>query len=139
MEILPQINQYFLKTKPSSIQHDTPDSDQSSKEKTREYNKIICRECGFQITAKSFAININGSHEHSFFNPGGYVFQIKCFSTAIGSSSIGEPSSEFSWFSGYTWKIAICKNCLKHLGWKFQGSNYSFFGLIKNNILDDNK
>ncbi|NDV28505.1 cereblon family protein [Desulfovibrio sp. JC010] len=96
--------------------------------------KITCRECGAEITDNSFATKINDKHEHSFFNPHGYVFQIKCFSTAPGCTIAGKPSNEFSWFAGYTWQVAVCRSCMVHLGWRFQSDSSSFYGLIKNNI-----
>ncbi|CCO22034.1 cereblon family protein [Maridesulfovibrio hydrothermalis] len=101
--------------------------------------KIICRECRFEITESVLAISVNGRHEHSFFNPHGYVFQIRCFSAAKGCISTGDPSSEFSWFANCTWQVAACGRCLGHLGWKFSSDSNSFFGLIKNNIREYDK
>jgi len=96
--------------------------------------KITCRECGAEITDKSFATKVNDSHEHSFFNPHGYVFQIRCFSVATGCTLAGKPSNEFSWFAGHTWQVAICRSCMTHLGWRFQSDSISFYGLIRDKI-----
>ncbi|HAS89588.1 MAG TPA: hypothetical protein DCS48_09835 [Desulfovibrio sp.] len=101
-----------------------------------EFNEkaITCRECGFEVTNNSFSTNVKNSHEHAFFNPHGYVFQIRCFSAATGCVTLGKPSAEFTWFAGYTWQIATCSKCKTHLGWHFQSSSNSFYGLIKDKI-----
>ncbi|WP_235727634.1 cereblon family protein [Maridesulfovibrio frigidus] len=95
---------------------------------------ILCKKCKHQITNSSFAISKNGSHEHAFFNPHGYIFQLKCFSKAPGCLPSGNNYSDFSWFSGYRWQIAICGKCLCHLGWAFVSEYDSFYGIIKDNI-----
>ncbi|NDV21940.1 hypothetical protein FMS18_04340 [Desulfovibrio sp. JC022] len=99
-----------------------------------EKKSITCRECGFEITNNSFSTKINNSHEHAFFNPHGYVFQLRCFSAATGCITAGNSSSEFTWFAGCTWKIAMCSRCMTHLGWRFQSDSNSFYGLIKDKI-----
>lgn len=114
------------------------DSDLEVKDKTSlaapEKKKVLCRSCGAEITDNSFATNVNDSHEHSFFNPHGYVFQIRCYSAATGCISAGNPSNEFTWFSGYTWQLAVCNKCSAHLGWRFQSDSVSFYGLIRDKI-----
>lgn len=32
---------------------------------------------------------------------------------------IGEPTAEYSWFPGYSWSMAYCRQCDRHLGWGF--------------------
>jgi len=31
----------------------------------------------------------------------------------------GRPTTEFSWFEGYSWQVAVCSECGEHLGWRF--------------------
>ncbi|WP_415714832.1 cereblon family protein [Maridesulfovibrio sp.] len=123
----------FLKSTPHG-----PDSgiEVEDKDEVRESEKkiITCRACGTEITDSSFATKVNENHEHSFFNPHGYVFQIRCFSAATGCATAGKPSNEFTWFSGYTWKVAVCRSCMTHLGWRFQSDSTSFYGLIRDKI-----
>lgn len=129
--------QSLLKNAPSDKNsNNTKISEDSKTNNFTEKKKILCKECKSKITDSSFFISINNSHEHSFFNPHGYVFQIKCFSLAQGCIVTGEPSSEFTWFAGYKWQIAICALCFAHLGWKFQSGSSTFYGLIKNNIIE---
>lgn len=99
------------------------------------HRTIICRSCGNRITSASAAILVNNSHTHTFFNPHGYVFELGCFSTAPGAIPLGEASSEFTWFSGYAWRISVCGHCNDHIGWEYSGSSVStFHGLILSRI-----
>lgn len=72
---------------------------------------------------------VNGRHQHAFFNPAGIAFELRCFRQASGAVPCGEPSAEFTWFSGYCWQIALCATCQSHLGWLFT-SDSAFYGLI---------
>ncbi|MDZ7736583.1 MAG: cereblon family protein [Gammaproteobacteria bacterium] len=70
---------------------------------------------------------------HTCTNPHGIIYRIGCFSAAPGCSEVGPAFSEFSWFSGYRWQVAICGNCQEHLGWHFHGEQ-SFYGLIHDRL-----
>jgi len=99
---------------------------------------ILCRHCGHLITRASARITVNGSHAHSFANPHGVVFHIGCFSTAEGCGYAGPLSNEFTWFTGYNWRIAVCGACLVHLGWLFVSDSESRFnGLILDQLIDE--
>ncbi|WP_421902598.1 cereblon family protein [Maridesulfovibrio sp.] len=123
----------LLKTTPPGADFDIEVKDKDELHES-EKKAILCRECGAEITDSSFSTKINDSHEHSFFNPHGYVFQIRCFSAATGCATSGPPSDEFTWFAGYTWQISACSKCRAHLGWRFQSSTNSFYGLIKDKL-----
>ena len=110
-----------------------PESD--SREKEIKEIPLICSHCSAAITTSNQAISINGQHEHAFFNPSGIAFEIRCFRQAPGCQVQGEPTTEFSWFDGYSWQYAICSNCLVHLGWFFSSGENSFFGLIAGKII----
>lgn len=97
---------------------------------------ILCRTCRVVITDNKHAVAINGSHAHTFFNPSGIVYEIRCFNKARGSILHGKPTDEFSWFKGYVWQFALCANCLAHLGWGFQSPDKFFVGLIANKIVE---
>ncbi len=99
---------------------------------------LRCRACGSAITSKDQRIAVNGRHDHVFFNPHGHVFEIGCFARAPGAFSASPPSSEFSWFPGFSWQIAGCAACRAHLGWRFQGERSSgFFGLILDRLIEE--
>lgn len=97
----------------------------------------VCRNCRQPIARPSDRITVQGSHSHTFANPSGIVFEIACFASAKGYSFMGPPSNDFTWFSGYAWRIAICAGCLNHIGWFFsagEGGN-SFFGFILDKLV----
>ena len=108
-------------------------SDQA--QKTEEKKNILCRQCLQVITSPDDRLYKKGSHQHTFVNPHGIVFRIGCFQTASGCCPTGMPSDEFSWFTGYRWRIGICGRCKIHIGWQFLSKTDSFFGLILDNLI----
>ena len=92
---------------------------------------IVCRHCGRPITRPAERIEKAGSHKHTFANPHGIVFEIGCFRSAIGCGYSGPATNEFTWFQGYSWRVAVCGSCTTHLGWFFSSTGSdSFHGLI---------
>jgi uncharacterized C2H2 Zn-finger protein len=96
---------------------------------------LICSHCSAVITSEKEAIHVNGRHEHAFFNPAGIAFEIRCFRRARGCLVQGDPTTEFTWFSGYSWQYATCGTCLTHLGWFFLSNSKGFFGLMTNRVI----
>ncbi len=98
---------------------------------------ILCGNCYNIITKSSNRLSIHGFHRHVFANPYGQVFEIGCFSHVTGCGYTGITTDEFSWFMGYSWKIAVCSNCIAHLGWVFTAVDRErFHGLILNQIVE---
>ena len=71
-----------------------------------------------------------GAHEHTFRNPAGYSWTIACFRDAAGCRSLGELTTEATWFPGYAWCYALCARCERHIGWWYVGDEPPFVGLI---------
>ena len=97
---------------------------------------ILCAACRATLTRHGAAIEKDGAHEHTFVNPALNVFKIRCFARAPGVLGAGEPSDYWSWFEGYTWRAALCRQCLTHVGWCFTKPDERFFGLIAEQLLD---
>jgi len=96
---------------------------------------IVCRQCLNGITSAAERRIIDGAHAHTFANPEGIVFEISCYRDAWGCGYVGPSSPQFTWFSGYVWRIAVCANCRIHLGWRFSAPGGHFFhGLIANRL-----
>lgn len=91
---------------------------------------IVCAACLGAVTASCHRIAVNGSHEHRFMNPGGYLFHIGCFACAVGCTIVGPASNEYPWFPGLVWRLAYCGHCRAHLGWHFRGEGTAFFALV---------
>ena len=91
---------------------------------------IVCAFCNYPITDPSKQIIIHHTFRHIFANPHGYVFEIGCFSDAMGCRPVSNPSTDFSWFMGYSWQTCICSQCSTHIGWYFSSKSNHFWGLI---------
>ena len=116
---------------PGSIVEDETEEQASDKE---EY--ILCRQCHNIITSPTERIEVQGLHQHNLANPHGIVFEIGCFRNVKGCGHAGSFSAEFSWFKGFSWRIAVCIMCLTHLGWLFASSDSdSFHGLILDRLV----
>lgn len=111
-------------------------TEQAPEVETERGKLIVCRQCGKHITDESWRVSIDGAHRHTFANPHGNVYDIGCFGAAVGCLGAGPPSSEFTWFKGYSWQIVICAGCMTHLGWLFLSSGeHHFFGLIVDRLV----
>ena len=97
--------------------------------------RLCCSTCGQIITHDQERITIDGSHAHHFTNPHGIAFHIGCFRTISGCLENGLPTEEFTWFSGYAWRIVHCGSCRQHMGWSFHSENDIFFGLILDRLV----
>ncbi len=110
-----------------------PQSDRQSDSKL--LRAIVCAACKHPITDESQRLEVAGRHHHTFFNPAGILFEIGCFAQAPGCQNTGEPSDEFSWFPGSSWRYSFCKNCQSHLGWQFLSPVSSpFWALVQNRL-----
>jgi hypothetical protein len=97
---------------------------------------LVCVRCEHVITTSESAIEIGGLHEYTQVNPGGYVWNFRCFAAAPGCVCRGAPSAEFSWFPGYAWQVEHCARCDLHLGWRFGGQEPTFHGLITERLVE---
>lgn len=109
--------------------------DQDREEKTER--ALLCRACKNKICSLSSGIEVNGRHQHTFYNPEGVIFQIGCFASAPGCVVQGKPTLHFTWFEGYRWSFALCGNCGTHLGWHYrEDAGGRFYGLIFNKLAE---
>ena len=98
---------------------------------TQPSRSIHCAECSHFVTSPSHATSVDGAHERTFRNPGGYSFHVLCFSEAGGCEVKGRPTTDASWFEGTAWAFAFCKGCGQHLGWHYsRREGEPFFGLV---------
>ncbi len=113
---------------------ETP-SDDSATDKPARERPIRCRSCSAVVTYQQFRTEIAGSHTHQVTNPQGVEFVISCFSTADGCLPVGQPYRRHSWFRGYQWQVAHCRQCGAQLGWFFSdGPTNPLYALIINRL-----
>lgn len=130
---------YHFRVPPENQNDEMPVSvveDETEAEILEQEEYIRCRQCRNILASLDDRISVRGSHQHTFANPHGIVFIIGCFTSVQGCGHVGPPSDEFSWFSGYRWRVAVCLLCLTHLGWFFTSSGKeSFHGLILDRLI----
>lgn len=108
-----------------------------------------CKRCRNKIAcyADIFAM-AKGNVNANYCNPAGYIHETltvhKTADTAV--KMVDRASTEFSWFPGYAWQIAVCRECDTHIGWKFIAVTKNlkpktFFGLSCKSlvVLPENK
>jgi len=100
----------------------------------RPDDRIRCLPCRAVVTTPDLAVARAGAHEHTFRNPAGYSWTIRCFRDASGCTPSGPLTAEATWFAGYAWRYAHCAACGAHLGWWYAGAGPSFVGLIARRI-----
>ena len=131
---------YCLRTPPESESGTMLDvliQDETEEKEAQDEEYILCRQCLHVITSPTERITVEGSHRHTFANPHGIVFEIGCFASVAGCGYAGPFSDEFSWFKGFSWRVAVCIRCLTHLGWLFSSTGYeSFHGLILDRLVN---
>ena len=117
-------------------QPQNPDTDEYTETESvdpQSQQALCCAICEYPVTSESYAIPVAGSHLHYRENPQQQRYGFRCFSAAPGCRIIGEPTSEHSWFSGFYWQFAHCRQCGSQLGWYFVGE-YEFYGLIDEQV-----
>ena len=97
---------------------------------------VLCRQCKAHITENAFLIPISGETCHFFTNPLGTGYDIQTYQQASGCLISGKPTEHFTWFEGFCWQYAYCRQCNQHLGWYYhcEGAT-SFFGLITDRLI----
>lgn len=116
---------------------ETPRPGGASEPEVAESAAILCKACGAAITAREHAIEVDGRHAHTFFNPAGVLYEIGCFAAAPGCANAGRLTAEFSWFADYRWRYAFCAGCGAHLGWQFVGrADDAFWGLVLARLIE---
>ena len=98
-----------------------------------------CARCRAPVARPEDAISHGGAHHHTFSNPHGYVFELRCFSEAAGCGLVGPATREHSWFPGLAWRLGGCLHCGLHLGWGFvkDDGQVELIGLIADCITEE--
>lgn len=112
------------------------DRNQRSDSEIQEDAWIRCSGCGHALTWDRSRIDVEGRHVHTFVNPAGFEYTVRCFGDAPGCTGAGEESTFWSWFSGFAWRMAACGGCGAHVGWSFRKEATVFWGLIADRIAD---
>lgn len=124
---------FFDATEPEKIEPGRRPGTEAVAEKAK---RLLCRFCLNPVTDDSRKTTALGRFVHCRINPAGVTFEFGCYSDAPGCSTLGEATTEHTWFPGHSWKLAICRSCGEHLGWLFKG-DASFYGLIRDRLIPE--
>ena len=125
-------NSYWFQTEQDDETHSQVVTDDGDK---KPEQRLCCAICGAYITDDRFKTQINGQHAHTKINPQNHQFTFASYSEAPGCSRHGELTHADTWFAGYRWRFAHCKNCTAQLGWQFYGERI-FYGLIMEQLVN---
>ena len=137
VDVWPALFFRFPTSKPGGGKAKDLPGDQAEEKATDSEQYIRCRRCLQEITRPTDRITVSGGHRHTFANPHGIIYEIGCFRSVTGCGTAGAPTTEFTWFSGYSWRIVYCGMCLTHLGWVFEAPGLDrFYGLILKHLAE---
>lgn len=115
-------------------------------EDSLDYDRFFCcRRCRNQIANCNtlFAMSKHGV-QTNYCNPGGIIHETNTV-YAVRTDAVypsGAPSTQFSWFPGYSWQVLLCRICDIHIGWRFDSTKpnlipQNFYALSGLNIVVD--
>lgn len=97
---------------------------------------LCCVQCLHPITDQAAYLELAGGHTHVFTNPGGFTYELVLYAYA-DCIPYGHATTDYTWFAGYAWQLALCANCREHLGWRYRGAGKAaFYGLIRERLLE---
>jgi hypothetical protein len=99
--------------------------------------RLLCASCRHVVTYAIQRMAIDGAHEHCRTNPEGMTYRFGCYHEANGCAPLGRGTLDFTWFVGYAWRVALCKNCSTHLGWRFDAAADHFYALILDRLVTE--
>jgi hypothetical protein len=99
---------------------------------------LCCAQCQHRITEHSAGLELAGGHIHVFTNPGGFVYEIALYEYA-DCVMAGPATTDYTWFPGHAWQMAMCASCHAHLGWRYRkAGSVAFYGLIRERLVEVN-
>lgn len=120
-----------------------PDRQRGEETDARDRRALRCAACGQAVSSMDAAFTAPGADAPTsmFANPHGHVFEVLTVRRAWAIGAIGEPTTEFTWFPGYAWRVAFCTGCATHLGWAFDARSAgleprAFWGLVRDAITE---
>jgi hypothetical protein len=130
----------LLKEKVGSKPVDSP-SGGEARSPAEDERRFLCRACESMITdGKALFCMRASTVEQVFPNPFGQMRVIVTVRWAQSIALDGEATSDFTWFAGYSWRIAYCAQCRAHLGWIYEATAdatpRSFYGLLLEALIE---
>ncbi|XP_003696072.1 protein cereblon [Apis florea] len=106
---------------------------------------FVCSNCDSYIGRQShmFPMSKEGP-QGTYCNPSGIIHETVTLYHAQGLTLSDNPSINYTWFPGYAWTVATCKDCDNHMGWKFTAVQNNlkpkaFWGLLRKSLKSKEK
>ena len=113
----------------------TPGSQSASDFAVAVDRGIFCARCATRVSHPDavFRMDPRGPVA-AFANPAGFLRRIVTVRVAESLTFAGDPTTNFTWFPGYAWTVALCATCGGHLGWRYDAVSGAtplrFYGLV---------
>ena len=112
---------YFLQQKTSSPSQPILEEAEEDQPSLKKDSSIVCSKCETTISKSSYIFALESDQTTRVFaNPAGALFEVVTITTAQNTKTIHSPTSEFTWFPGFSWQICFCTGCSNQLGWFFK-------------------
>lgn len=103
-------------------------------------NAFACSNCNAMISTSDQLVKIGGTSRHRFVNPAGVNCEFLTLRSCHGVIADGPATEEYSWFSGYRWRLAFCLQCFQHLGWHYEAIRawnrpVAFWGVLLDHLV----
>lgn len=113
--------------------------DDQSDDWVHEDDAFLCVSCELDVAERDAVFDPGAGPLQLHVNPHGHLHEILTLSAARNLAYYGEETTEFTWFPGYAWRVALCGRCHSHLGWRFAAVEESrtpatFYGLLRKAI-----
>ena len=99
-----------------------------------------CFGCRGLVTYSDRLIRVNTSDRHLFVNPASVECDFRTFSDCPGALAHGGAIAAHTWFPGYRWRMAFCRQCGQHLGWHYEAVSTfdrprEFWGILVSHLV----
>jgi hypothetical protein len=87
------------------------------------YGWYVCAACAARLAREDWALDARAQGPLVFANPHGKFFELLLVTHVVGAVFERGATIEFTWFSGYAWRIGTCVGCRTHIGWHFEATH----------------
>jgi hypothetical protein len=99
-----------------------------------------CIACGGMVTYSDRLLRVGASTRHLFVNPSGVQCDFHTFYSCPGAIPHGPATEVHTWFPGYRWRMAFCRQCGQHLGWHYEAVSlterpHAFWGVLVGHLV----
>ncbi len=83
----------------------------------------VCAACGRRLAREDWVLDAGSQGPLVFANPHGRFIELLLVTHVVGGAFDQHATTEFTWFSGFAWRIGTCVGCRSHIGWHFEATH----------------